>query len=113
MQKRHLSVNISEARALFKDEHPEESVGKPKFASLHPAHVLLSSQMPRNVRACQHHQNIIIIFEALHKFDCRFPLYSYELPLCLVCNEANDICWNNMCVKCKGAVEFREINVLD
>ena len=42
MQKRHLSMNIVEAHQLFKTDHPEISIGKSKFASLRPAHVLLS-----------------------------------------------------------------------
>ena len=37
MQKRHLSMNASEAYALFREEHPEEAVGKSKFAKLRPS----------------------------------------------------------------------------
>ena len=53
MQKCHLSMNVSEAYALFREEHPEESIGKSKFASLRPPHVLLSSLMLRNICTCQ------------------------------------------------------------
>ena len=30
----------------------------------------------------------------------------------IICNGANDICWNNMCSKCKDAAKFRELYVL-
>ena len=91
MQKRHLSMNVSEAYALFREEHPEESVGKSKFASLSPPHVLSLSLM-RNICTCQQHQNLILILVALHKFDSVFPLYSHEFPVGITCNGANDIC---------------------
>ena len=103
MQKRHFSMNVSEAYAIFREEHSEESVGKSKFACLRPPHVLLSSLMPRNICTCQQHQNLILILVALHKFDSVFPLYSHEFPVGITCNGANDICWNNMCSKCKNA----------
>ena len=89
-------MNVSEAYALFREEHPEESVGKSKFASLRPSHVLLSSLMPRNICTCQQQQNLILILVALHKFDSVFPLYSHEFPVGITCNNANDICWNNV-----------------
>ena len=72
IQKRHLSMNVSEAYALFREERPKESVGKSKFASLHSPHVLLSSLMPRNVCTCQQYQNLLLILVALHKFDFVF-----------------------------------------
>ena len=81
MQKRHLSMNVSKAYALFREKHPEESLGKSKFTSLRLPHVLLSSLMPRNICAYQQHQNIILILVALHKFDSAFPLYSHEFPV--------------------------------
>ena len=49
MQKRHLSMNISKVYQMFKQENSDKKIGKSKFASLQPGHVLLSSQMPRNV----------------------------------------------------------------
>ena len=105
-------MNVSEAYALFREEHPEESFGKSKFPSLSPPHVLLSSLMRRNICTCQQHQNLILILVALHKFDSVFPLYSHEFPVCITCNGANDICWNNKCIKCKDAAKFCELYVL-
>ena len=107
MQKRHLSMNISEVYWMFKQENPDKKIRKSKFASLQPGHVLLSSQMPRNVCVCRQHQNMALILEALHKFDETFPLYSHVLPQTLVCNSKSDFCWNNICESCKDAQLFR------
>ena len=103
MQKRHLSMNISEVYQMFKQENPDKKIGKSKFASLRPGHVLLSSQMPRNVCVCRQHQNMALILEALHKFDETFPLYSHVLPQTLVCNSDIDFCCSNICESCKDA----------
>ncbi|XP_065665666.1 uncharacterized protein LOC136087088 [Hydra vulgaris] len=113
VQKRHLYMNVNEAYAVFKSDYPEESVGKSKFASLRPPHVLLSSSMSRNVCCCKQHQNIILILEALHKFDSNFPLYSHEFPLSIVCDSEKDICYNNMCTKCKDAAKFHNLFALN
>ena len=50
MEIQQLSINISKVYQIFKQENPDKKIGKSKFASLRPGHVLLSSQMPRNVR---------------------------------------------------------------
>ena len=57
MQKRHLTTNISEGYELLKVEYPNVAVGKSKFASLRPEHVLLSSLIPQNFYVCQKHEN--------------------------------------------------------
>ena len=109
-------MNTSEVYQMLKQENPDKKIGKSKFASLRPGHVLLSSQMPRNVCVCRQHQNMALILEALHKFDETFPLYSHVLPQTLVCNSKSDFCWNNICESCKDAQLFRvlyNLNVND
>ena len=68
--------------------------------------------MPRNVCTYQQYQNLLLILVVLHKFDFVFPFYSHEYPVGITCNGASDICWNNMCSKCKDAAKFRELYVL-
>ena len=41
MQKQHLSMSISEVNQMSKQENPDKKIGKSKFASLRPGHVLL------------------------------------------------------------------------
>ena len=72
MQRQHLSMNISEAYQIFKQQNPDKNISRSKFASLRLGHVLLSSQMPRNVCVCRQHQNMTLILKALHKFDETF-----------------------------------------
>ena len=69
--------------------------------------------MPRNICACEQHQNIILILLALHKFDSVYRLYSHELPVGIICDGTNDICWNNMCSKYKDAAKFHDLYVLN
>ena len=107
MQKWHLSMNISKVYQMFKQENPDKKIGKSKFVSLQPGHVLLSSQLPRNVCVCWQHQNVALILESLHKFVETFPLYSHVLPQTLVCNSDSDFCWNNICQSCEDAQLFK------
>ena len=113
MQKRHLSMNLSEVYQLFKLENSDQKIGKSKFSSLRPGHVQLSSQMPRNVCVCRYHQNMMLILEALHKLDERFPVYSHGLPQALVCSDPSDFCWNNSCENCKDALLFKSLYSFD
>ena len=57
-------MNISEANELLKIEYPNAAVGKSKFASLRPEHVLLSSMIPRNFSVCQKHENVSLNLQA-------------------------------------------------
>ena len=45
-------MNIREVYQMFKQENPDKKIGKSKFVRLQPGHVLLSSQLPRNVCVC-------------------------------------------------------------
>ena len=60
-QRGNLTINISEVYELFKMEYPDAAIGKSKFASLRPEHVLLSNKIPQNVCVCQNHENITLI----------------------------------------------------
>ena len=113
MQKRHLSMNLSEVYQLFKQENHNKKIGNSKFSSLRPGHMQLSSQMPRNVCVYRHHQNMILILEALHKLDETFPVYSHELPQTLVSSDHSDFFWNNICENYKGALLFKSLYSLN
>ena len=65
-QKRHMSMCVKEAYASFKEENPGIKVGLSKFTSLHPQHILLSSQMPSNVSTCVYHECFVTALSALH-----------------------------------------------
>ena len=109
IQKRHLTMGVMEAYSLYKEENPEIKIGKSAFANLRPPHVLLTSELPRNVCVCIHHENLILLLERLHKFDQRFPQYKTNLPLSWVCNEHNDDCWFNRCENCKDGKLFQSL----
>ena len=113
LQKRQLSMNLSEVYQLFKQENSDKKIGKSKFSSLRPGHMQLSSHMPRNVCVCRHHQNMILTLEALHKLDETFLVCSYELPQTLVCSDHSDFSWNNSCENCNDALLFKSLYSLN
>lgn len=109
VQKRHLTMGVMEAYALWKEENPDKDVGKSTFAKLRPPHVLLTSELPRNVCVCIHHENLILLLERLHKFDTIFPKYHSNLPLSWVCDDLTDDCWFNRCQSCKDSKLFLSV----
>lgn len=93
-----------EAYSLWKKEYPDIKIGKSKFAALRPPHVLLTIELPRNVCVCRYHENFILLWDALHKFNARFPSYHHELASSSICAESTDNCWYNKCEICKDGV---------
>ena len=107
-QRSYLFMTVAEPYNLFREKHPDECIGKSKFAELQPKHVLLSNDLPVNVCNCRYHQNFMLLCEAMHKFQSDFPLSSHDLPPSLVCNENSDYYWNKKCDECKGGKRFME-----
>lgn len=101
-QKRHLLFTIGEAYELLKQDHPEVTIGKSKFASLRPPFVLLSSSLPHNVCGCKYHQNMICMLDSLHRnYPDVFPLYSRgEFLAKCVCDLEEETCMINDCDTC-------------
>ena len=90
-------MSVCEAHSIWKSEHPERrKIGKSKFAKLRPEHILLTSELPRNVCMCKVHENFIQLLKALHKHDNFFPIHSNNFPSNFVCDE--DDCWFNKCL---------------
>lgn len=102
-QKRILTMTIMEAYNLFKEENPDITVGKSKFAEFRPLEVLLSSKMPRNVCGCIYHENISLLLQELHRiFPEIFPLYGKEFVASCVCDINSKICMSSNCALCKN-----------
>jgi hypothetical protein len=103
VQARHLTTSVNEVYAMFREIHPDVMIGKSKFAELRPKHVLLSSQLPRNVCLCKYHENFIMAVDTLNKAIPGFPKYEHTLPDELVCAAATQDCWFNQCPNCQDA----------
>ena len=84
IQKRYLNMKVFEAYRCFKEERPDSSIGKSKFAELRPAHVLKRSETPRNVCLCRYHENINLQIQALQLKGYEFPRI-VEISLTTVC----------------------------
>ncbi len=77
VQKWHMVMTLGEAYELFKEDNPDEIIGKGMFAKLLPTEVFLVSDMPHNVCGCRYHNNIILMLECLNnKYADVFPTYT-------------------------------------
>jgi hypothetical protein len=114
VQARHLTTTINEVYAMFKESNPDIKIGRSKFSELRPKHVLLSSQLPRNVCLCKYHENFIMAVNTLNKeFGHIIPKYDHDLPAKLVCAAATDDCWFNRCPTCSDAKLVRGMFLLE
>ena len=100
-------MGVMEAYTNFKQKYPQEKIGKSSFAALRPPDVLLTSELPRNICVCKHHENLILLLECLYKFDERFPQYNSSIPLTWVCSEESAEYLFNHCEDCKDGKLFQ------
>jgi hypothetical protein len=58
-------MTVQEVFCQFKVEFPTVNIGKSKFASLRPQHVMLCHETPHNVCVCAVHFNFISVINTL------------------------------------------------
>ena len=100
IQKRHMLYSLKESYAIFIKDNPSLKIGFSKFCSLRPVHVMLSSDMPRNVCLCSYHENVRLICECLSKEVPDFPQYSGDFADHFVCDPSSESCMLGKCKKC-------------
>ena len=93
---------------ICKSENPSQKIGKSTFSSLQPKHVLLTSQLPRNVCICKYHENFINAVNVLHKVKLTIPKYDEGFTLNIICDMATDKCWFNKCSTCMNGNVFKK-----
>ncbi|XP_048590135.1 uncharacterized protein LOC125573598 [Nematostella vectensis] len=91
---------LREVPALFLQANPTTKIGLSKFSSLRPPHVLLSSELPRNVCLCQYHENIKLICDCLSKQITEFPSYTGDFVDNFVCSPNSEECMHGKCSQC-------------
>lgn len=104
VQKRHLYNNISETYELYKNDNTGDDIGRSKFASLRPRHVLPFNDVPHTVCVCAMHENMKFIIDALKKTGENIPATGRELVDLCVCSRDNALCMkinDGSCVGCK------------
>ena len=85
VQKRHLYMSVNEAFSLFAEERGSR-IGRSKFASFRPAHVLPLDDMPHNVCVCSIHENINNLIGALSAGSSSLPKNGRQLIEKCVCS---------------------------
>jgi hypothetical protein len=61
---------------MFKVANADIRIGRSKFSELKPKHVLLGSQLPRNVCLCKYHENFIMAVNTLNQSTTMISLQS-------------------------------------
>lgn len=89
-------MTVGKAYQEFKKLFPELKVGKSKFYSLWPSHVLLHSATLHNVCVCKYHFNVIDLSQSLEKVIPGFP----EVLRKVFCDMQNEKCIYGQCTKC-------------
>ena len=67
VQTKMLVMTVMEAYSLFKAEHKDTKIGKSKFASLRPKHVLPITERDQTVCCCRYHENVELLIIGLKK----------------------------------------------
>ena len=110
LQKRHMSTNIKDTHAIFKEENANVIIGISKFAAWRPPNVSLNSQTPSNVCQCTYHQNSIMAVHAVHNYLTDISPYTKDVPAsCLDCPQ-NEECWFGTCSH--ESCEFADVYTL-
>lgn len=110
VQKRHMSMSLLEAYQLFKQDNPEATVGKSKFAELRPPYVLPRADTPRNVCLCKYHENTKLLLDSLYKHLPRQAFKSVDNYVdAVVCSRHSPECMLNDCDECCDGKKFLQI----
>nr|XP_047127742.1 uncharacterized protein LOC101237623 [Hydra vulgaris] len=112
IQKRHLQLTLREAHKRFQQSYKNVKIGKSKFASLCPKHVLLCAETPHNVCVCSIHYNFIHVVNVLAPYFESIPLYDNEwTEVNAVCINPSEKCFFNECTFCQNAASFQHLAV--
>ncbi|XP_060754349.1 uncharacterized protein LOC132865864 isoform X2 [Neoarius graeffei] len=110
IQKRHMTMSLMEAYRLFKEDHPEVTVGKSKFAELRPPFVLLRSDTPKNVCLCKYHENTSLLLNCAYKHLPRMAFKSVSNYVdAVVCSSGSVACMLNECDECGEGRKFLQL----
>ena len=102
-QKRLLLCNIKELYALFKQYHPDVTIGFSKFCSLRPKWcVTAGASGTHSACVCSLHQNAILMVQA-----AILDLDYKEMIDMLVCSRESRTCMIHRCNKCPGKEALR------
>ena len=99
MEQKKILLTVMEASQIFRKEYPEIKVGKSKFASLRPSHVLPVLETDHTVCCCKYHENFVMLTAGLKKLHPNLP-GANQVILESVCSWNINCCFGN-CNKCK------------
>lgn len=103
VRKRVLNDSKDNIFKIFKEEHPDIKMGRTKFFSLNPDHVLSFKKMPTYSCQCKIHENYRLSFNALKKYitDDSMKVQGTFMNT-LVCDYSNYNCMTHQCNQCNN-----------
>ena len=108
-QKRLLLCNVKELYAEFKQKNPQMEIGLSKFCSLRPKWcVNVGASGSHNVCVCMHHQNAILLVNALSA-----PCTYNDLMKMIVCDVQRNECMLHRCSECPDTKPLRDFVTAD
>lgn len=105
IQRRLVMCNLKEAYEIFKREHPAFKIGFSMFASHRPKNCILAgSSGTHTVCVCIYHQNVKLMFKALHDRHVTWDSVTsyHDLFLKIVCKNPSEKCFLKKCQECPG-----------
>lgn len=107
--KRFMIMTVGEAYELYKEDYPNEPVGKSVFFSMRPRHVKLVTKMPHNMCVCMYHANFGYFLESCAKIIPSFPKNCESFLKSVCCNIHNENCMTSNCKKCLTDLKYQFI----
>lgn len=107
--KRFMIMTVGEAYELYKEDYPNEPVGKSMFFSMRPRHVQLVTKMPHNMCVCMYHANFGYFLESCAKVIPSFPSNYESFLKSVCCNIHNENCMTSNCKKCLTDLKYQFI----
>ena len=104
VQKKVMLCTVMEAYHAFRKENTDVKIGKSKFASLRPAHVVPVSDKDHNVCCCVYHENFDLLLEGMRKVKPDLPSSKCLLHMA-VCDPENPQCYFGKCDVCVNIEE--------
>ncbi|KAJ4430233.1 hypothetical protein ANN_22445 [Periplaneta americana] len=95
--RQYMLFTITEAFQLFKDQHPEVSIGHSKFAELRPSQVKPYHDIPHNVCVCRYHENFENLRVLVSQYLPIFGTSDIEFVHSIVCDSSDKNCMNYNC----------------
>ena len=104
---------VLEAYTTSKNKYPTRKTGKSEFTQPQSPLALFISQLSQNVCICKYHTTFILLIDTLHQNDWTLPRHDESFISAVVCDKAEEECWNHLWPQCKNSQCFKDLYPLN